>query len=73
MPKVLKIMGNDGLYLTPATARKLLSKSMEHNKVEAAKEILALLDSQKVQVVDEVRQLVTGDPHSKLGNPHRSP
>ena len=67
MPKILRIMANDGLFVTPATAQKLLSKSVEHNKLGAAKEILAVLDAQKIKVVDETRLLVQGGSSDTKG------
>jgi pentatricopeptide repeat protein len=60
MPKILMIMGNDGLFVTPTTARKLLSKAIENNQLSAAKNILTILDSQKIKVEDDVRLLVEG-------------
>ena len=67
MPKILRIMANDGLFVTPATAQKLLSKAVENNKLSAAKEILAVLDAQKIKVVDETRLLVQGGEDGAKG------
>jgi len=58
IPKMLQIMSGDGLYVTKETAKKVLTKTVESQKIEEAKEILKILDSQRVMITDDVRQLV---------------
>jgi len=64
LPKMLKIMSGDGLYITKETAKKVLNKALEAEKIEEAKEILKILDLQKVLISEEVRRLV-GSSSSK--------